>query len=68
MSFGVGIGHDSRRAGRMDAIGLDTELPKANRPGSSWNSTWFTPSLRDIRMLRIEGNTDLGIALDDDDD
>ena len=25
---------------------------------------WFTPSLRDIRMLRIEKNNDLMIALD----
>ena len=29
---------------------------------------WFTPSVRDIRMLRIEENNDLRIALDDDDD
>jgi len=29
---------------------------------------WFTPSIRDIRMLRIEENNDLRIALDDDDD
>lgn len=29
---------------------------------------WFTPSVRDIRMLRIEENNDLRIALHDDDD
>ena len=29
---------------------------------------WFTPSARDIRMLRIEENNDLKAALDDDDD
>ena len=29
---------------------------------------WFTPSVRDIRMLRIEENNDLTIALDDSDD
>ncbi len=28
---------------------------------------WFTPSVRDIRMLRIEENNDLKAALDDDD-
>jgi virulence-associated protein VapD len=27
---------------------------------------WFKPSVRDIRMLRIEENNDLLIALDDD--
>lgn len=30
--------------------------------------SWFTPSVRDIRMLRIEENNDLRIALEDDDD
>ena len=30
--------------------------------------SWFTPAVRDIRMLRIEENNDLKIALDDDDD
>lgn len=29
---------------------------------------WFTPSVRDIRMLRIEENNDLKLALVDDDD
>ena len=29
---------------------------------------WFTPSIRDSRMLRIEENNDLRIALDDDDE
>lgn len=29
---------------------------------------WFKPSVRDIRMLRIEENNDLLTALDDDDD
>lgn len=29
---------------------------------------WFKPSVRDIRMLRIEENNDLKTALDDDDD
>jgi virulence-associated protein VapD len=29
---------------------------------------WFTASVRDIRMLRIEENNDLKFALDDDDD
>ena len=29
---------------------------------------WFTPSVRDIRMLRIEENNDLKIALEDDED
>jgi len=27
---------------------------------------WFKPAVRDIRMLRIEENNDLKIALDDD--
>ena len=30
--------------------------------------SWFKPSVRDIRMLRIEENNDLKAALDDDDD
>jgi len=30
--------------------------------------SWFTPSVRDIRMLRIEENNDLRIALEDEDD
>ena len=30
--------------------------------------SWFTPSVRDIRMLRIEENNDLKIALVDDED
>jgi virulence-associated protein VapD len=30
--------------------------------------SWFKPSVRDIRMLRIEENNDLLIALDDSDD
>lgn len=29
---------------------------------------WFKPAVRDIRMLRIEENNDLGSALSDDDD
>jgi virulence-associated protein VapD len=29
--------------------------------------SWFKPAVRDIRMLRIEENNDLKIALDDDD-
>jgi virulence-associated protein VapD len=29
---------------------------------------WFKPAVRDIRMLRIEENNDLLVALDDDDD
>jgi virulence-associated protein VapD len=29
---------------------------------------WFTPSLRDIRMLRIEENNDLMMALNAGDD
>lgn len=29
---------------------------------------WFVPSVRDIRMLRIEENNDLKAALADDDD
>ena len=29
---------------------------------------WFTPSVKDIRMLRIEENNDLIAALSDDDD
>jgi len=29
---------------------------------------WFTPSVRDIRMLRIEENNDLKAALGDEDD
>ncbi|GGK27278.1 virulence factor [Salinarimonas ramus] len=28
---------------------------------------WFTPAVRDIRMLRIEENNDLKIALEDED-
>ena len=30
--------------------------------------SWFTPAVRDIRMLRIEENNDLKIALEDDED
>jgi len=30
--------------------------------------SWFTPSVRDIRMLRIEENNDLMIALEDEDE
>lgn len=30
--------------------------------------SWFTPCVKDIRMLRIEENNDLGLALVDDDD
>jgi virulence-associated protein VapD len=30
--------------------------------------SWFKPSVRDIRMLRIEENNDLTIALEDDED
>ncbi|MDB5547968.1 MAG: hypothetical protein JWP21_1415, partial [Tardiphaga sp.] len=29
---------------------------------------WFTPSVRDLRMLRIEENNDLKTALLDDED
>lgn len=29
---------------------------------------WFTPAVKDIRMLRIEENNDLLLALSDDDD
>jgi virulence-associated protein VapD len=29
---------------------------------------WFTPAVRDIRMLRIEENNDLKVALIDEDD
>lgn len=29
---------------------------------------WFTPSVRDIRMLRIEENNDLKAALNDEED
>jgi virulence-associated protein VapD len=29
---------------------------------------WFTPSVKDIRMLRIEENNDLMIALSDEDE
>jgi virulence-associated protein VapD len=29
---------------------------------------WFTPSIRDIRMLRIEENNDLKVALVDEED
>ena len=29
---------------------------------------WFTPAVRDIRMLRIEENNDLTLALRDEDD
>ena len=30
--------------------------------------SWFTPAVRDIRMLRIEENNDLRVALIDDDE
>jgi len=30
--------------------------------------SWFRPSVRDIRTLRIEENNDLALALDDGDD
>lgn len=29
---------------------------------------WFAPAVKDVRMLRIEENNDLKIALDDDDE
>ena len=29
--------------------------------------SWFKPAIRDIRMLRIEENNDLKLAIDDDD-
>ena len=30
--------------------------------------SWFKPAIRDIRMLRIEENNDLKLAIDDSDD
>jgi virulence-associated protein VapD len=30
--------------------------------------SWFTPSVRDIRMLRIEENNDLRLALEPDEE
>ncbi len=45
-----------------DPFGSEKALELARR------YPWFKPAIRDIRMLRIEENNDLTIALDDDED
>ncbi len=47
----------------VDAVRCVTVVQKLSR-----KYDWFKPSVRDIRMLRIEENNDLSIALADDDD
>ena len=47
----------------IDAVRCVTTVQKLAR-----KYNWFTPSVRDIRMLRIEENNDLSIALDDEDE
>ncbi len=47
----------------VDAVRCVTVVQKLAKKYS-----WFTPSVRDIRMLRIEENNDLMSALDDEDD
>lgn len=47
----------------VDAVRCVRVIQKLSRRYS-----WFKPSVRDIRMLRIEENNDLMIALDDEDD
>lgn len=46
----------------IDAVKCVTVVQKLSR-----KYAWFTPCVRDIRMLRIEENNDLRIALEDDD-
>jgi len=45
----------------VDAVRCVTVVQKLAR-----KYDWFTPSLKDIRMLRIEENNDLKIALEDE--
>lgn len=47
----------------VDAVRCVRVIQKLSR-----RYAWFKPSVRDIRMLRIEENNDLMIALDDEDD
>ncbi len=47
----------------VDAVRCVTTVQKLAR-----KYDWFTPSVRDIRMLRIEENNDLSIALDDEEE
>lgn len=47
----------------IDAVRCVTVIQRLSRRYS-----WFKPSIRDIRMLRIEENNDLTIALEDDED
>ncbi len=46
----------------VDAVKCVTVVQKLAR-----QYDWFTPSVRDIRMLRIEENNDLKSAIDDED-
>ena len=46
----------------VDAVRCVTVVQKLAR-----KYDWFTPAVRDIRMLRIEENNDLKIALEDED-
>ena len=47
----------------IDAVRCITTVQKMAR-----HYPWFTPSVRDICMLRIEENNDLKAALEDDED
>jgi virulence-associated protein VapD len=47
----------------VDAVKCVTTVQKLSR-----KFAWFRPAVRDIRMLRIEENNDLAIAIADDDD
>jgi len=47
----------------VDAVRCVTVVQKLSR-----KYPWFRPAVRDIRMLRIEENNDLVLALDDDED
>ena len=47
----------------VDAVRCVTTVQKLAKKYS-----WFTPSVRDIRMLRIEENNDLKLALQPDED
>jgi virulence-associated protein VapD len=46
----------------VDAVRCVTVVQRLSR-----QFPWFAPAVRDIRMLRIEENNDLGAALSDED-
>ena len=62
MTFGVGIGHNMRGAGRLYTIvfDFDTDLLRTNYPGPSWNSAYDDV----MRYLTVGGlHVDAGVAL-----